>query len=67
MENKNIKIILYISLWVIIWGTVASLIDYPLLKQGVYSEGAIGQYLTFSLTAVISIIGARKFSKKFDL
>ena len=67
MENKNIKIILYVSLWVIIWGTVASLIDYPLLKQGVYSEGAIGQYLTFSLTAVISIIGARKFSKKFDL
>ena len=35
MEEKNtnpIKAILYVSLWVIIWGTLGSLIDYPLYK-----------------------------------
>ena len=67
MENKKIKTFLYISIWVIIWGTIASIIDFPLLKQGIYTEGAIGQYITFSLTAMISVIVATKISKKFEL
>jgi len=46
-ENKNLKVILYISAWVIIWGSVGSLIDYPLYKANVYSEGSFWQYLTF--------------------
>tara|TARA_Y100000589_G_C26824493_1_gene495303 strand:+ start:233 stop:442 length:210 start_codon:yes stop_codon:yes gene_type:complete len=65
--NKNIKIILYISLWVIIWGTIASLIDLPFLKNGIYDEGDLGQYLTFSFTAMISIIGGKKFFNRFNL
>ena len=40
-ENKNLKVILYISVWVIIWGSVGSLIDYPLYKAEIYSEGSI--------------------------
>tara|TARA_B100000212_G_C27161270_1_gene441826 strand:- start:230 stop:439 length:210 start_codon:yes stop_codon:yes gene_type:complete len=65
--NKNIKIILYISLWVIIWGTIASLIDLPFLKNGIYDEGDLGQYLTFSFTAMISIIVGKKFFNRFNL
>ena len=68
-ENKSnpIKIFLYISLWVIIWGTLGSLIDYPLYKNQIYLEGSIFQYLTFTITAIISIICSRFFYKKLDL
>jgi len=69
MENKNksLKIFLYISTWVIVWGSIASLIDFPLLKNGLYSEGEIGQYITFSITALISILGAKKIFKSLKL
>mgnify|MGYP001308419589 CR=1 FL=1 len=69
MENKNksLKIFLYISTWVIVWGSIASLIDFPLLKNGLYSEGEIGQYITFSITALISILGAQKIFKSLKL
>ena len=70
MEEKKsypIKAILYISLWVIIWGTLGSLIDYPLYKNKIYLEGSIYQYLTFIVTAMISIISAKFFYKKFEL
>ena len=70
MEEKKsspIKAILYVSLWVIIWGTLGSLVDYPLYKNKIYLEGSIYQYLTFVITAIISIISAKFFYKKFDL
>ena len=70
MEEKNsnpIKVFLYISVWVIIWGTLGSLVDYPLYKNKIYTEGSIYQYLTFTITAIISIIGAKFFYKKFEL
>jgi len=66
-KSNSIKVILYISLWVIIWGTFGSFIDYPLYKNKIYSEGSIYQYLTFTITAIISIISAKLFYKKFDL
>jgi len=57
---EKLKIILYISLWVIIWGTVASLLDlYIFLNNNIYSEGDFGQYLTFSVTAMFSIFVAK--------
>ena len=70
MEEKKsnpIKVILYISAWVIIWGTLGSFIDYPLYKNKIYLEGSIYQYLTFALSAIISIISAKFFYKKIDL
>ncbi len=70
MEEKKsnpIKVILYISVWVIIWGTFASLIDYPLYKNKIYLEGSIYQYVTFTITAIISTISAKFFYKKFEL
>ena len=65
--NQKLKIILYISVWVIIWGSIASLIDLPFLKNGIYSEGDLGQYVTFSLTAMIAIIFAKKIFNKVNL
>jgi len=70
MEEKKsnpIKVFLYVSLWVIIWGTIGSLIDYPLYKNKIYLEGSIYQYFTFTITAVISIISAKFIYKKIEL
>ena len=68
-ENKSnsLKIVLYISAWVIIWGTLASFIDYPLYKNNIYLEGSIYQYLTFTITAILSILSAKFFYKKINL
>ena len=65
--NNKFKVFLYISIWVIIWGSIASLIDLPFLKNGIYSEGDLGQYLTFSFTAVIAIISAKNIFSKINL
>ena len=70
MEGKKshpIKVFLYISAWVIIWGTFGSFIDYPLYKNKIYLEGSIYQYLTFTTTAIFSIVCANFFYKKFNL
>jgi len=70
MEEKKsnpIKVFLYISLWVIIWGTLGSLIDYPLYTNKIYLEGSLYQYLTFAITAILSIICAKFIYKKIEL
>tara|TARA_S200000501_G_scaffold298899_1_gene285514 strand:- start:668 stop:880 length:213 start_codon:yes stop_codon:yes gene_type:complete len=70
MEEKTsspLKIFLYISVWVIIWGTLGSIIDYPLYKNKIYLEGSIYQYLTFIITAIISILSAKFFYQKVNL
>ena len=67
IKSNTIKLFLYISVWVIIWGTIGSLIDFPLYKNKIYSEGSIYQYFTFTVTAIISIISAKFFYKKIDL
>ena len=64
--NNKFKVFLYISIWVIIWGSIASLIDLPFLKNGIYSEGDLGQYLTFSFTAMISVITAKNIFSKIN-
>jgi len=66
-KSNSIKVFLYISVWIIIWGTFGSVIDYPLYKNKIYLEGSIYQYLTFTITAIISIIFANFFYKKFEL
>ena len=70
MEEKKsnpIKVILYISVWVIIWGTLGSFVDYPLYKNKIYLEGSIYQYLTFIITALITILFGKFFYKKIEL
>ncbi len=57
--NKTTFIgISYVSFWVIVWGTIGSIIDFYLLESVIYIPGSIGQYSTFSITAVFSIVVA---------
>jgi len=37
-KSNPIKVFLYISVWVIIWGTIGSLVDFPLYKNKIYSR-----------------------------
>ena len=54
--NKNTLIgVSYVSAWVIIWGTIGSLIDFYFL-QNTYLPGSIGQFATFIITAFLSSI-----------
>ena len=55
MYKKTLVGISYVSAWIIIWGTIGSLIDFYFL-QNTYLPGSLGQYLTFIISAIISSI-----------
>ncbi len=57
MNKKTLVGVSYVSAWVIIWGTVGSIIDFYFL-QNTYLPGSLGQFLTFIITATISSIAA---------
>ena len=57
MSKKTLVGISYVSAWIIIWGTIGSLIDFYFL-QSTYLPGSLGQFLTFIITAIISAIAA---------
>ncbi len=54
MQKKDWFGIIYVSLWVIVWGSIGSFIDYPLLQLKIYIAGSIGQISTFIITGLIS-------------
>ena len=55
MNKKTLIGVSYVSTWVIIWGTLGSLIDFYFL-QNTYLPGSIGQFATFIITAFLSSI-----------
>ena len=57
MNKETLVGISYVSAWIIIWGTIGSLIDFYFL-QNTYLPGSFGQFLTFIITAIISSIVA---------
>ena len=62
MKKKELAAIIYISILIIIWGSIGSLIDFPLLQANIYSAGSIGQILTFSISGLIfTLIGIKIF------
>ena len=57
MNKKTLVGVSYVSTWIIIWGTIGSLIDFYFL-QNTYLPGSLGQFLTFTITAAVSTIAA---------
>ena len=55
MNKKTLIGVSYVSAWVIIWGTIGSLIDFYFL-QNTYLPGSLGQFATFIITAFLSSI-----------
>ena len=63
--NPTIRGITYVSVWVVIWGTVASLIDWILLVGDVYESGTSGQAVTFTVYGVATVVMATRFADRF--
>ena len=57
MNKKTLIGVSYVSAWVIVWGTIGSLIDFYFL-QDTYLPGSPGQFATFIITAFIFSITA---------
>ena len=55
MTKKSLFGFAYVSAWVMIWGTVGSLVDLPFLNTEIYSAGSAGQATTFVVTALVSV------------
>ena len=55
MNKKTLIGDSYVYAWVIVWGTIGSLIDFYFL-QNTYLPGSIGQFATFIITAFLSSI-----------
>lgn len=63
--GKTARGVGYVSVWVLIWGTAASLVDYILLKREVYASFSIGQGFTFVGYGVAAAYLAVKFAPRF--
>ena len=57
MNKKTLVGISYVSAWIILWGTIGSLIDFYFL-QNTYLPGSLGQFTTFIVTGMISAVVA---------
>ena len=54
---------------ILIWGTIGSLVDYPLLQKEIYQPGSFGQLSTFIavglLTLLIAVVLFKRIPKNF--
>ena len=63
--NPTLRGIAYVSVWVVIWGTVASLMDWMLLTGDVYATGSSGQAITFIAYGAATVVLATRFAGRF--
>ena len=63
--GKRARGIGYVSAWVLIWGTVASFVDYILLRREIYAAFSVGQGLTFVGYGLAAVVLAVKVAPRF--
>jgi hypothetical protein len=63
--NQTSRGVLYVSVWVMLWGTAASLADFVLLERGAYDAGTSGQAITFASYGIAAVVLAVKLSGRF--
>jgi len=63
--NPSVKGVLYVSVWVMLWGTAASLADVVLLERGAYATGSLGQAITFASYGLASVVLAVRLAGRF--
>ena len=63
--NPSVKGVLYVSVWVMLWGTASSLADFVLLERGAYATGTPGQAITFVSYGIAAVVLAVKLSGRF--
>ena len=63
--NRTFRGVAYVSVWVVIWGPVASLMDWMLLTGEVYETASSGQAVTFIAYGAATVVLATRFSGRF--
>ncbi|MEB3168905.1 MAG: hypothetical protein VKK97_09260 [Synechococcaceae cyanobacterium] len=63
--DRTIRGVAYVSVWVVLWGTVASLADFVLLQRGAYEAGTAGQAITFSSYGLAAVVLAVRLAGRF--
>jgi hypothetical protein len=63
--NPSLRGVVYVSVWVMLWGTAASLADFVLLQRGAYEGGTAGQAVTFASYGIASLVLAVRLSRRF--
>lgn len=63
--NPTLRGIVYVSVWVLLWGTAASLADTVLLQRHAYEAGTGGQAVTFASYGVAAVVLAVRLAGRF--
>jgi hypothetical protein len=63
--NSTSRGVIYVSVWVVIWGTVSSLVDWLLLNADLYTTGSFGQAATFIGYAAATVVLSVRLSGRF--
>ncbi len=63
--DRTLRGIAYVSVWVMLWGTAASLADFVLLERGAYVAGTPGQVITFASYGAASVVLAIRLAGRF--
>lgn len=63
--EKTFRGVAYVSVWVLLWGTAASLADYLLLEREAYTPGTPGQIITFFSYGAASVVLAIRLAGRF--
>jgi hypothetical protein len=63
--NQTLKGVVYVSVWVVLWGTAASLADFVLLERSAYDSGSVGQGITFVTYGIAAAGLAVRLSTRF--
>ena len=69
MNKRYLIGFIYVSVCILIWGTIGSFVDYPLLQKELYQPGSLGQLATFLavglLTLFIAVVLFKRIPKNF--
>ncbi|MFN9619752.1 MAG: hypothetical protein ACK55X_08595 [Synechococcaceae cyanobacterium] len=63
--NRTVRGVAYVSVWVVLWGTAASLADFVLLQRGAYGAGTTGQAVTFASYGLAAVVLAVRLAGRF--
>jgi hypothetical protein len=63
--QRTLRGVAYVSVWVLLWGTAASLADAVLLERGAYAAGSGGQAITFVSYGAASVVLAIRLAGRF--
>ena len=63
--DRTLKGVAYVSVWVLLWGTAASIADAVLLERGAYASGTAGQAITFASYGAAAVVLAVRLAGRF--